>query len=60
MEYRIKLVEQFLDEFEEISDYISYKLKEIDVSKKLRKKVMENIYLLKKFPKMCSQIEKNG
>ena len=38
MEYRIKLVEQFLDEFEEISDYISYKLKEIDVSKKLRKK----------------------
>ena len=30
MEYRVKLTDQFLDEFEEIGDYISNKLKNID------------------------------
>ena len=30
MEYSIKLADQFLDEFEEICDYISNKLKNID------------------------------
>lgn len=41
MEYRVKLTDQFLDEFEEICDYISNKLKNIDASNRLRDQVKE-------------------
>lgn len=58
MEYRIKLTEQFLDEIEEICNYISNKLKNIDASNRLREKVIYNILLLENSPKMCTEIEK--
>ena len=58
MEYRVKLTDQFLDEFEEICDYISNKLKNIDVSNRLREKVIYNILLLENSPRMCTKIEK--
>ena len=57
-EYRIKLTDQFLDEFEEICDYISNKLKNIDASNRLREKVIYNILLLENSPRMCTEIEK--
>lgn len=40
MEYKVKLTNQFLDEFEEKCDYISNKLKNIDASNRLREKVI--------------------
>lgn len=40
MEYKVKLTNQFLDEFEETCDYISNKLKNIDASNRLREKVI--------------------
>ncbi len=58
MEYRVKLTEQFLDEFEEICDYISNKLKNIDASNRLREKVIYNVLLLENAPRMCTEIEK--
>ena len=58
MEYKVKLTDQFLDEFEEICDYISNKLKNMDASNRLREKVIYNILLLENFPKMCVEIEK--
>ena len=39
MEYRVKLTDQFLEEFEEIIDYISRQLKNIDASNRLMEKV---------------------
>ena len=57
MEYRIKLTDQFLDEFEVICDYISNKLKNIDASNRLREKVIYNIFLLENSPRMCIEIE---
>ena len=47
MEYSIKLADQFLDEFEEICDYISNKLKNIDASNRLREKVIYNVLVLR-------------
>ena len=38
MGYRIKLVDQFLDEFEEICDYISNKLKKYRCFKQVKRK----------------------
>ena len=58
MEYNVKLTDQFLDEFEEICDYISNKLKNIDASNRLREKVIYNILLLENSPRMCTEIEK--
>ena len=58
MEYSIKLADQFLNEFEEICDYISKKLKNIDASNRLREKVIYNVLLLENSPKMCTEIEK--
>ena len=57
MEYSIKLADQFLDEFEEICDYISNKLKNIDASNRLKEKVIYNVLLLEDSPKMCTEIE---
>ena len=58
MEYSIKLADQFLEEFEEICDYISNKLKNIDASNRLKEKVIYNVLLLENSPKMCTEIEK--
>lgn len=58
MEYRIKLADQFLEEFEEICDYISNKLKNIDASNRLREKVIDNVLLLENSPQMYTKIEK--
>ena len=58
MEYRLKLTEQFLGEFEEICAYISNKLKNIDASNRLREKAIYNILLLENSPRMCTEIEK--
>ena len=58
MEYRVKLTDQFLDEFEEICDYISNKLKNIDASNRLREKVIYNILLLENSPRTCTEIDK--
>ena len=60
MEYSIKLADQFLDEFEEICDYISNKLKNIDASNRLREKVIYNVLILRKcVQKQKRQIEQN-
>lgn len=58
MEYRVKLTEQFLEDFEEICEYISNKLKNIVASNRLREKVIYNILLLENSPRMCTEIEK--
>ena len=60
MEYKVKLTNQFLDEFEETCDYISNKLKNIDASNRLREKVIYNILLLENSPRMCTEIEKTN
>lgn len=57
MEYKVKLTDQFLDEFEEICDYISNKLK-IQMLKQIKRKVIYNILLLENSPRMCTEIEK--
>ena len=44
MEYRIKLADQFLEEFEEICDYISNKLKNTNASNRLIEKVIYNVF----------------
>ena len=58
MEYRVELADEFLDEFEDICDYISNKLKNIDASNRLREKVIYNVLLLENSPRMCTEIEK--
>ena len=58
MEYKVKLADQFLYEFEEICNYISNKLENIDASNRLREKVIFNVLLLENSPKMCTEIEK--
>lgn len=55
MEYSIKLADQFLEEFEEICEYISNKLKNIDASNRLREKVIDNVLLLENLPKMYTK-----
>ena len=57
MEYSIKLADQFLEEFEEICDHISNKLKNIDAQNRLREKVIYNVLLLENSPQMCTEIE---
>ena len=58
MEYSIKLAGQFLDEFEEICEYISKELKNINASNRLREKVIYNVLLLENYPKTYTEIEK--
>ena len=58
MEYRVKLTVQFLEEFDEMIDYISSQLKNIDASNRLREKVTNNILLLENSPRMCTGIKK--
>ena len=58
MEYRVKLTNQFLNEFEKICIYISNQLKNMDASNRLREKVIYNILLLENSPRICAEIEK--
>ena len=58
MEYKVKLTAVFLEEIEEICNYITNKLKNIDASNRLREKVIYNILLLENSPKMCAKIGK--
>lgn len=55
MEYSIKLTDQFLEEFEEICDYITNELKNMKASNRLREKVINNVLLLEKSPKICTE-----
>lgn len=48
MAYSIKLAEEFIEEMDGICNYISINLKAIDAANRLRKKVIDNILLLKK------------
>ena len=58
MEYNVQLTEGFLEDIEEICDYITNILKNEDASKRLREKVIHNVLLLEKSPEMFAQIEK--
>lgn len=60
MEYNLKLTEEFLNEIDEICNYISTNLKAVDASNRLREKVIYNILLLENTPKMFAEIEKIG
>lgn len=48
----------FIDEFEEICEYISNKLKNAYASNRLREKVMYNVLLLENSPRIFVEIEK--
>lgn len=58
MNYNIQLTNEFLEEFEDICYYISKKLKATNASNRLRRKVVNNILLLEKNPKIYVEIEK--
>lgn len=58
MEYEIEFSESFLEELEEICDYITIKLKSENVAKKLRTKMIDNISSLRRFPEKCVKINK--
>ncbi len=58
MEYNIKLTEDFIEEIDEICNYISNNLKALDAANRLREKVIYNILLLEKSPKMHVEINK--
>ena len=59
MEYNIQLTLEFIDEVDEICDYISENLKEKIASARLRQKIMNRILLLEQSPRMFAKIEKN-
>ncbi len=58
MEYNINLTDIFLEEIEEICDYISINLKAIAASNRLREKVTYNILLLENSPRMFPETDK--
>jgi len=58
MEYKIKLTDEFLEEIDEICNYISTSLKAPDAANRLREKVIYNVLLLEKSPRMFVKIEK--
>ena len=57
MEYNVELTDEFLECAEEIFDYISNTLKNIDASYRLREKIMDNVLLLESSPKMFTEID---
>jgi len=57
-EYKIKIAEEFLEEFDEICEYISINLKSPQASNLLRQKVINKVLLLKKAPKIFAKIKK--
>ena len=58
MVYNIQLADEFLEEIDEICDYIAINLKAIDASNRLREKIAYNVLLLEKSPRMFLEIEK--
>lgn len=58
MTYSIKLTEEFIEEIDEICDYISISLKAPDAANRLREKVIYNVLLLEKSPRMFAKIGK--
>ena len=58
MEYNIKLADEFLKEIDEICNYISNTLKAYNAANRLREKVIYNILLLEKSPRIYGKIEK--
>ncbi len=54
----IQLIDEFIQEINEICDYISDILKAPDASNRLREKVMYNVLLLEKTPNMFEVIGK--
>lgn len=58
MEYNIKLTDEFLDEIDDICNYISNNLKAPDAANRLREKVVYNILMLEKSPRIFMKIEK--
>lgn len=58
MRYNIKLTDEFLNEFEEICNYISINLKAKVASNRLREKAIYNILLLEESPRIFAKIEK--
>lgn len=59
MEYKVKFTEQCLEDIENICEYITEKLKEINASNNLRIKIMKVTENLIKNPKMYVQIDKS-
>ena len=58
MVYQINLTDDFLEEFEETCEYISYNLNALNASEKLRERVIDKIYSLRKQPRMYTHINK--
>lgn len=58
MGYSIKFTEEFLEEIDEICEYISLNLKASRAANILRKKVINNVLLIEKLPKIFSKIDK--
>ena len=58
MGYNVKLADEFLEEFDDICNYISINLKAPDTANRLREKVIYNVLLLEKSPRMFEEIEK--
>ena len=59
MEYKVKFTEQCLEDIENICEYITEKLKEINASNNLIIKIMKLTENLIKNPKMYVQIDKS-
>ena len=57
MEYKLQLSETYMEETEEICNYIENNLKSIEASKRLRRKIRQTILGLKYFPEMYQEIE---
>lgn len=58
MDYILQLAEEFIEEFEEICDYISFELNALDAANRLKENIKYKLYLLKNEPKMYTQIKK--
>ena len=58
MAYKIKLFEEFLEELDEICNYISFKLKNANAANELREEIKLSISLLKQSPQIFPKIEK--
>lgn len=58
MDYNIKLTEEFIEEVNDICDYITNKLKEPNIANNLRKNIIHKIIILEKSPRLFPKIEK--
>ena len=57
MEYKLQLSETYIEEIEEICNYVENNLKATEASKRLRRKIRQKILGLKYFPEMYQKIE---